>query len=342
MRAIGGISAIVSIAAAVALVLLPEATAELFAVLVVALAALWLAAWLRARPGLIASAAVFGGFAVMVASPFSITRQHLNQLNRAARQGDQAADALIAFYATLGPFAPFLMLLLVALVAGALVLAARRAPEGAFAFLLSESEALARLTSAVGIVASFLYLPMILIIVYDVAQRKYLDFDAEFTRTGLYQIFTSTRLQEMEWHLHAVLFLACLGFAYARDAHVRIELVRERLGPRTRVWIELAACFLFLVPYCYVVVLYGFDFARNSFTILERSSAQTGLEYRFIIKSFLPFGFLVLALAGLSVALKCIVYLFGPREFRAASGYYAGVHHGDMPDVEPLPSEGAR
>lgn len=342
MRTIGDISAVVSIAATVALVLLPEATVQLFAVLVVALAALGVAAWLRARPGLIAAAAMFAVFAVMVVSPFSITRQHLNQLSRAARQGNEAAEALIAFYAALEPFAPFIMLLLVAAVVGALVLAARRASEGAFAFLLSESDALARLTSRIGIAASFLYVPMILIIVYDVAQRKYLDFNADFTRTVWYQTFTSTRLQEMEWHLHAVLFLACLGFAYVRDAHVRIELVRERLGPHTRVWIELAACFLFLVPYCYVVVLYGFDFARNSFNILERSSAQTGLEYRFVIKSFLPFGFLVLALAGLSVALKCIVYLFGPRELRVASGYYAGVHHGDMPGVEPLPSEGAR
>ena len=45
------------------------------------------------------------------------------------------------------------MLLLVAVIAGSLVLAARRAPEGGSAFMLSESEALARLTSRIGVVA---------------------------------------------------------------------------------------------------------------------------------------------------------------------------------------------
>ncbi len=334
----GTISAIVSMVAAIALVLLPEATVELFAIVGVMLVTLGMAAWLRARPGLISTATVLCTFAVMVTSPFSITRQHFNQLNRAARQGDAAAEPLIAFYATLEPFSPFLMLFLVAVLAGSLVLAARRAPEGDSAFILSESEALARLTSRIGIVAALLYVPMIVIIVYDVLQRKYLDVHPDFTRTAWYQLFTSTRLQEMEWHLHAVLFLACLGFAYVRDAHVRIELVSERLRPRTRVWIELLGCFLFLLPYCYVVVLYGFDLARNSFNILERSAAQTGLEYRFIIKSVLPFGFLLLALAGVSVALKCIVYLFGPRALQGASGSYAGVQRGGMPGVELPPA----
>jgi TRAP-type mannitol/chloroaromatic compound transport system permease small subunit len=334
----GTIFAIVSIVAAIALVRLPEATVELFAMLTVMLVALVLAASVRARPGLISTATVLCTSAVMLTSPFSITRQHFNQLNRAARQGDAAAEPLIAFYGTLQPYSPFLMLLLVAVIAGSLVFAARHAPEGGSAFMLSESEALARLTSRIGVVAALLYVPMILIIVYDVFQRKYLDIDPDFTRTAWYQLFTSTRLQEMEWHLHAVLFLACLGFAYVRDAHVRIELVSERLRPRTRVWIELLGCFLFLLPYCYVVVLYGFDLARNSFNILERSSAQTGLEYRFIIKSFLPFGFLLLALAGVSVALKCIVYLFGPGALQGASGSYADVHHGGMPEVKLPPA----
>jgi TRAP-type mannitol/chloroaromatic compound transport system permease small subunit len=77
---------------------------------------------------------------------------------------------------------------------------------------------------------------------------------------------------------------------------------------------------------------FGYDFAQNSFKLMEQSSAQTGLPLRFIIKSFLPFGLLVLALAGVSVAVKCVVYLFGPEVLRRASGYYAGTHHADVPE----------
>jgi TRAP-type mannitol/chloroaromatic compound transport system permease small subunit len=327
----GSVFAAIAIVSAIVLVVLPQGTAAIFFATAAVLVALALAAVLRARPGLIAAATVIGGFSFFVAHPFSITRQELNSLNRAARGGDESAQALIDLFGALAPYATALMIAIGALVIVIFVIAARRSRNGAHNFMLDESDALATFCSRAGIAAGMLYLPMILVIVYDVLQRKYLDLDPGFTNTQWYRIFTSTRLQEMEWHLHAVLFLMCLGFAYVKDAHVRIELVRERLNPRPRIWIELLGCLLFLVPYCYVVVLYGTDFAERSFAILERSSAQTGLELRFIIKSFLPLGFMILALAGTSVALRCIVYLLGPQSLKAASGYFSGVHHADMP-----------
>lgn len=334
----GSLFALVAIVASVALVLLPQGTAGIFIALGVSLAALLLAAWLRTRAGLMAGATVLTSFAILISHPFAITRQQLNALNRAARQGDETAQALIDFFAALEPYATVLMFLIALAVVGIFVMSVRRAHEGGHPFMLRESDALATFVSGVGMAAAMLYVPMMIIIVYDVLQRKYLDINPAFTRTEWYRVFTSTRLQEMEWHLHAVLFLMCLAFAYVRDAHVRIELVRERMGPRTRVWIELFGCLVFLVPYCYVVVLYGTEFAQRAFSIMERSSAQTGLELRFIIKGFLPLGFTLLALAGASVALKCIVYLFGPPGLRGASGYYAGIHHPGIDD-EAHPSE---
>jgi TRAP-type mannitol/chloroaromatic compound transport system permease small subunit len=337
----GAIAAAASVIAAFILVMLPTGSTLSFLALVFLLAALATAASLRPRPGWMAAATIIAAFGTMITSPFSISRQELSALNRAIRDGDEAAQSLIAFFAALEPYSTVLILMVIAILGGLFVIAAARFPRGVHAFLLAESEALAAFASRIGIVASILYVPMIVIIVYDVAQRKYLDFDPGFTSTAWYRLFTSTKLQEMEWHLHAVLFLMCFAFAYVRDAHVRIELVRERLGPRVRVWIELIGCCLFLIPYCYVVVLYGQDFAQKSFAILERSASQTGLGLRFIIKSFLPAGFLLLALAGASVALKCLVYLFGPSDLRGASGYYAGTQRAVLPARKPASDSGA-
>ncbi len=334
----GTVFSLVAAIAAVALVLVPAGTVEMFVAFGVILVGLLLAAWLRPRPGFMAVAVMLGSFGILVSQPFSLTRQQLGALKRAERDGDEAAKAMIDLYAGMEPYATWVMLLTALVVVCIFVFAAWRAHVGAHRFILAESEALAALTQRIGMAAAFLYVPMIIIIVYDVLQRKYLDINSEFTNTTWYQVFTSTRLQEMEWHLHAVLFLMCLGFAYVKDAHVRIELVRERLGPRTRVWMELIGCALFMVPYCYVIIRYGTEFSLRSFEMLERSSAQTGLEYRFIIKAFLPIGFMVLAMAGISVALKCIVYLFGPPSLRQVSGYYAGVHHADIPDRSDEPA----
>lgn len=333
----GSLSALIAVAASVALVLVPIGTTSSFAALAVILIGLAVAAWMRTAPGLLAGATVVGSFAILVAQPFTITRQQLNALNRQARGGDETAQAMIEFFEAIAPIATMAMLAIALFVVAIFVLATRRATEGPHQFMLRESEALATFCSRIGMVAAMAYVPMMLIIVYDVIQRKVLDIYPAFTRTQWYSIFTSTRLQEMEWHLHAALFLCCLAFAYVRDAHVRIELIRERMGPRTRVWIELAGCALFMVPYCYVVVNYGTENAQRSFAILERSSAQTGLGLRFIIKSFLPLGFMLLALASASVALKCIVYLFGPQSLKQASGYYAGLQHAGLAEEATQP-----
>ena len=327
----GTILAVFSMFAAAALVVLPDGSVLAFVALAAMLSGLGLGGWLEGRPGFIAAATMTGVFATLIAGPFDLTPQQLGSLGRAAARGDATATALIDFFAALEPYRTALLSLVIAAILVFFAFAARRSGRGVCGFLISESEALASLVTRAGILASVLYVPMIIVILYDVGQRQYLDLDPGFTATAWYRLFTSTKLQELEWHLHATLFLMCLAFAYERDAHVRIELVRDGLRPRTRAWIELLGCALFLIPYCFVVTRYGYEFARKSFDIVERSAAQTGLDYRFLIKSVLPLGFLLLAFAGVSVALRCVVFLFGPPPQGPFSGPRAAPHSPDPP-----------
>ena len=101
-------------------------------------------------------------------------------------------------------------------------------------------------------------------------------------------VLGSTKLQELEWHIHAVLFLFCLGWAYLKDAHVRIDLVRERLSDRAQKWVELIGCLMFLIPYAVIVIFYGVDWWHRSFIQNESAASATGLPYRWIIKAALP------------------------------------------------------
>lgn len=299
---------------------------------------LWLAALTRSNPALFMAAGLLTGFVGLALQPFAAPRKFLNGLKKAVRDGDETAQPTLDFYTTLSDYAIWLETALVIVIILAIVVAARRAAHGAHDFLFDASESLGAFTVTVGKVASVLFIPMMLLIFYDVTQRKYLEFNPGFADTALFQTLTSTKLQESQWHLHAILFLMCFGFAYMKDAHVRIELVRDKLRARTRVWIELLGCTLFVIPYCFLIYAYGYEFARKSYEINEVSSALTGLPFRFIIKSFLPIGFTVLGLAGLAVWLKCFVYLFGPPELRDKSSYYAGTHHADIPEPEPSPA----
>ena len=143
---------------------------------------------------------------------------------------------------------------------------------------------------------AWLSLPLIFIIIFDVITRRFF-------------ILGSTKIQEMEWHLHTAIFLLSLGFAYVKNSHVRIEIIREKYSNNLKSVFEIIGILFFLVPYTFIIIFYGLDFVSRSYNLNEVSSALTGLSHRWIIKSFIPLGMLLLFLAGLSILLKNISYL---------------------------------
>ena len=184
---------------------------------------------------------------------------------------------------------------------------------------------LERFVSFFGRLAAWASVPLMLVIIFDVVTRKLNLLQG----TALQGVVTSTKLQEAEWHLHTILFLLCLGWAYFNDAHVRIDLLRDRFGPRTKAWIEMLGCLLFLVPYATVVAFYSHEFFWRSFIIDEGSAATTGLPNRWAIKFTLFWAFVLLLLAGLSMFLNRLAYLRGHPVPDHHGGDAAPRPHGD-------------
>lgn len=89
---------------------------------------------------------------------------------------------------------------------------------------------------------------------------------------------------------------------------------------RTRAWIELSGCLLVLVPFCMVLIIHGGELALNAFATAERARALLGLPMRWIIKSTLPVGGLLLLLAGLSIAIRNAMFLAGRAADPAPAG----------------------
>ncbi len=131
---------------------------------------------------------------------------------------------------------------------------------------------------------------LMMTILFDVIGRRFMNMN-------------SVTLQELEWHFHGALFLLCLGFTYMEDAHVRVDLFRERFSEKTNRLIEVCGCVFFLVPYCAVVIYFGIDFTAKAYVANEMSATADGLHFRWIIKSALPIGFLLLGLSAFSVLL---------------------------------------
>jgi len=166
-----------------------------------------------------------------------------------------------------------------------------------FRAFLNLSQFLDKVVTVSGKIGSWLAIPLIFIIIFDIITRRFF-------------ILGSTKLQEMEWHLHTALFLLVIGYAYLKNAHVRIEIVRERYSPLLKSIFETLGILFFLIPYTILVIYFGLDFVSRSFNMSEVSSALTGLSHRWIIKSFIPVGMFFLFMAGISIFLRNVIFIY--------------------------------
>lgn len=124
----------------------------------------------------------------------------------------------------------------------------------------------------------------------------------------------SVRLQELEWHIQAVLFSAWLGFGYVRNVHVRVDAISAMFSPRLRAVIEVLGCIFFAGLYLYVVMPFSWDFFTTSLSQGESSSSPSGLGHRWIIKAVLFASFEGLLLAVVSVLIRNVLVLLDPSQ----------------------------
>lgn len=171
-----------------------------------------------------------------------------------------------------------------------------------------------------GQIGAWLTIPLITIIMFDAITRKFLRMTDFAIETGLYHLMNSPKLQDAEWHLHTMLFFLALGYAYARNAHMRLDLLRHRFDTRQRVWIDCLGGIFLLLPFLAVFAYNGWIYVVASWISDEGSSATTGLPNRWAIKSFVVIGAGLTAMATAALLLRCFVYLAGPAALRDKAG----------------------
>lgn len=153
-----------------------------------------------------------------------------------------------------------------------------------------------KLTTKIALVGAWVGFALIFLIMFDVIARR-------FFNVG------SSKLQELEWHLHTIVFMFCLGWGYLAGAHVRIAILWEKMSPRTQLWIEIIGCLVFLFPFVAMLIFFGWQLMADSFAKGEISAATTGLSYRWAIKATVPFGSVLLLIGGIGVFCRSIAGL---------------------------------
>jgi TRAP-type mannitol/chloroaromatic compound transport system permease small subunit len=117
-------------------------------------------------------------------------------------------------------------------------------------------------------------------------------------------------LEEIQWHLYSTGFLLGIGYTFQLDGHVRVDIVHERLSPRTQGWLELYGILLCVLPFTALILVFSVPFVASSYALSEVSVSPGGLPFRWVIKSVLFIGFSLLLLAIVSRFSRVWSFLF--------------------------------
>ena len=115
---------------------------------------------------------------------------------------------------------------------------------------------------------------------------------------------------EIQWYLYAAVFLMAAGYTLKYNEHVRIDVITGRFSPRTRNWIDVFGLTVFLMPWALLMVWLGWPFFMQAYVSGEVSSNFGGL-IRWPVYIFIPLGFGLLGLQGISELIKRVAFLLG-------------------------------
>ncbi len=142
-------------------------------------------------------------------------------------------------------------------------------------WIIKLDDGLARLSIFCGWVACVAMILMAANVFYDVVARYAFN-------------NVSIGMQEMEWHLYSV---------------------------EAKAWVNLIGALIFVIPFAYLIGIYGYDFALDSYNMGEGSGDPGGLPHRWIIKSVIPVSAVFIGIAGLNMATYALRVMAGDKEY---------------------------
>ena len=123
--------------------------------------------------------------------------------------------------------------------------------------------------------------------------------------------FGSVRLSESIVYAHSGLFMLAAAWTLAAGGHVRVDVFYAEAPPRVRALVDLCGSLLLLLPFMAVLAWFAVPYVSRSWAILESSRETSGLPAVFLLKTLIPVFALLMALQGVSQAIKAVAVLRG-------------------------------
>ena len=120
-------------------------------------------------------------------------------------------------------------------------------------------------------------------------------------------------IYDLQWHFLAAIVMLMAGYTLLRDEHVRVDVLAHRLGERGMAWLDLVGIVSVLLPICLLMVWVMTPELIHAMVAGETRATPESISNlpAWIIKSFIPAGFLLLGLQGVAEAIRCVACLKG-------------------------------
>lgn len=144
---------------------------------------------------------------------------------------------------------------------------------------------------------AWLTLVLVLLVAFDVGAR-YL-----FHRSWVAE-------QELEWHILAVIAMMAAAYTLQQGEHVRVDVFYQYYSDRVKMWMDALFPLLIVIPVGLTIAFMSVHFVQMAYAIGEGSPDPGGLPYRWVIKAFIPLGFLLVSLQGVVMTIQAFVHLY--------------------------------
>lgn len=172
-------------------------------------------------------------------------------------------------------------------------------------FFLAVSKGIDAVTTAVGKVAWWMTLVMLLLGLVNVVTR-YLGRSLGISLGGTQYIVLQT-------YAYDFVFLLGAAYVFRKDAHVRVDIIFSNLGRRARAWVDIFGISLFLLPFSFMGIYFAQRYVATSWRQGEVNLNAAGLPV-YPAKTLILIAFGLLVVQGVSEMIKHIAFLAGHEE----------------------------
>ncbi|WP_375255375.1 TRAP transporter small permease subunit [Yoonia sp.] len=132
-------------------------------------------------------------------------------------------------------------------------------------------------------------------------------------------------LDDLQWWLYGAAVLVGVGYAVTTDSHVRVDILYDNFPSEKKTRVNIFAIGWLFLPFIILSWDVTYDYALTSLRADEGSSSPNGLHNLWIIKIFMNWSFIFIAIACWAALTRNVARLKTPKLWRVLWAGFPGL-----------------